>query len=442
MRRKQLSVSLILASVLYLGGCTFFSTIPTLPIRVIAPTGLKPPTKVFAEPSVTTTHLIPTVIPAPIEPSITGTPALPPLEVLVYDPYKIAPDLSNLERPKDALMIGTDVLHFDPIIRTEALVLSEKGSGCFSPSPDGKWLAYCLLSRDSPTGQWLIVKSYDLKQQKKVPMDLGLTSFESYEWLDSQRLIFPLIRRGNVFLPRPDPMVVINPFTGSPTQLSSNYPGLTLLDIDPCRMIFNYSDVVYDPSLNYVIFPEAVGQGYYVLWDRQKHVVLAKVEDQNGLGHYPLWSPDGKQLAVAVEQNQDQFKFILDEWFQASLEGRVEQLTHFGNYFTRAEIGAANWSPDGQKLAFWLKTDPELCTGYNLAILEMQTQQVIGTCVPGSDQGSPPPPVWSLDSRYIAVINYGKNTSRAILVDTEKGSAYQIPGIDSAMPEGWLVEAP
>ncbi len=95
------------------------------------------------------------------------------------------------------------------------------------------------------------------------------------------------------------------------------------------------------------------------------------------MSSYPLWSPDGSQVSIAVkyEEGNRQEKNI-EEWFSVSREGQVEQLTHFGNYFERAEIGEANWSPDGKEIAFWLETNSGLCPSSSLAILNLPLGQV------------------------------------------------------------------
>ncbi|MDR3574614.1 MAG: hypothetical protein P4L50_12170 [Anaerolineaceae bacterium] len=443
MRKQQLSAPIILATVLFLVGCTFSSMLPVPPNQGLAPTVLKlATTKLSPEPPVTATQLSQTAIPAAIQPLVTNTPALPPPDILTYKPYKIASDLPKDGLPTDTLVVSGDLsalIHFNPKVRLENL--TENDSGCLSTSPDGKWFAHCLVSKDSPTGQWLTVESYDRRQQKRVPMNLRLIWFDSYEWLDDQRLIFPLISTNHA---QPYPMVVINPFTGSHTQLSSNYPGLQRSPAGTATyMEFDYSDVVYDPSLNLVVFPEVGVNSYYVVWDRQRGSVVAKVEDHEGVDHYPLWSSDGKQLAVVVNEQEDPTKSIQDDWFRVSRAGQVDRLTHFADYFNHDEIGAANWSPDGQKLAFWLKTEIGACSGQNLAILDVQTHQVIDTCVPGSSfYGEAVPPVWSLDSRYIAVQNHENDTTHIILVDIEQGWASYLPGADRSQPIGWLVGTP
>jgi hypothetical protein len=378
------------------------------------------------------TPLAPTLTPSPVEPTATSTFRLPPESILRYQPLEITPDLPSDVKPTGALLVWgkpPQLLHFDPQVWLEDLPAI--GTYCLLTSPDGNWLAYNRFSDDSPTGQWLIVESADQQQEKRVPMDTGVQSFCA-TWLDNQRLIYPLIRKEWEMRP----MVVINPFTGEQLELSSDYP-----DIQPDpggftgSLQFGNSDVVYDPTLDLVVYPQWGPQSYLVVWNRQTQTVVAKVKDLGPMEHVPKWSSDGKQLAVAVTyRTEKQLDHFIEEWFSVSRDGHVERLTHFGDYFVNARIGTANWSPDGQKLAFWLETSPSLCPGVNLAILEMATRQVTNTCVPtlGYDGWTP---LWSLDSRYIAVANTEVSPYQTILVDFEQGRAFNLP---YGSPIGWL----
>lgn len=433
------SLYLFLLIFSFLVSCSISTPLPTLLYKDVTQTSLQiTATEVFIKPQVT--HTPPMVTQAPIKTSATGTPASPPDVVMKYIPFNLVSSIPVDKKPTGILVISGEtplLLHFGTEIWKETL--SE--NSCLSTSPNGKWLAYCPLSKDSHAGRWLTVESYNRQQKITVPMDTHLLFFDTYLWLDNQRLIFPLITGTDAV--RPYPMVVINPFNSEKIELSSNYPGLKLFDISPAPMQFNYSDVVYDSSLNLVVYPEWGKQIYYTLWDRQKKIVLAKVEDQGILGHYPLWTSDGKQFAVAVNyEDGDQHDKFIEEWFSVNREGRVERITQFGDYFTHAEIGAANWSPDGQKLAFWLETRPGMCTGERLAILDILTKQVINTCVPGSFRGDAPPPVWSFDSGYIVVRNVEEELTRVIIVDIEQSWAFQIPGVEYGQPVGWLISEP
>jgi hypothetical protein len=435
MRTRYRVDFLILLAVALLAGCASPTITPTPSAEHITPiTPTATPTRTPTEPQATftPTPLAPTLTPSPVEPTSTSTLSLPPEEIMIYRPFDIAPSLPLDARPAGVLLVWKEhpqLLHFDPQGVEDIPGID---TGCLSTSPDGNWLAYCPLSDDSPTGRWLIVESADRQQKKKVPMDIHLIYFGDYEWLDNQHLIFPLIRQE--FELRP--MVVINPFTGEQTELTSDYPDIVHTSAGPVgRMNFNLSDVVYDPSLNLVIFPvRRSPKNYIVLWDRQSNSILAEVEEKGEFLHYPIWSPDSTRFAVAVVISEPSEHIVYD-WFIVSREGQVERLTYFGDYFTNTQISDGNWSPDGQKLAFWLETDSGLCPGTNLAVLEVATRLVTNTCIPGTLEYAPPP-IWSLDSRYIAVRNAVPNPDQYILIDFEHGLAYDITVY--GVPIGWL----
>ena len=436
MLRHPKFILIILAAVVLLEGCSSPTIVPALPIESTTPTALvATPTSIPTEPpaTLTPTQPAPTLTPSPAGPATTSTVVLPPENILRYQPFDIAPDLPADVKPSGALLVWgklPQLLYFDP--QVQVVDLPSVDTLCLSTSPDGNWLAYWTLSDDSPTGLWLIVESSDRQQKKKAPIDTRLRCFGG-DWLDNQRLIFPLIREEYELRP----MVVINPFTGEQFELASDYPDLRP---DPGgitgSMQFGISDVVYDPTLDLVVYPQWGPQAYLVVWNRRTQTVVAKVEDLGPMEHYPLWSSDGKQLALAVTyQYGEQYGDFIEEWFRVSREGQVERLTYFADYFVHARVGAANWSPDGQKLAFWLETSPSLCPGTRLAVLEVATRQVTNTCVPTPEYFDPPP-LWSSDSRYIAVINGDNSPHQTILVDFEQSRAFNI--ITYGSPVGWL----
>ncbi len=385
-----------------------------------------------------------TLTPSPTaEVKLDSMATLLPENLLRLQPFEISSNLPMDVRPNGALLVEGDppqLLRFGPQLQSKDLL--DIDSGCLSTSPNGEWLAYCQFSDDSPTGQWLVVESAGQENQKKVPMGKHLIYFGDYLWLDNQRLIF-------TFLENPDehpviayPMVVINPFSGEQVELASDYPELQVSYSGPASsMNFNYSDVVYDPSLDLVIYPDWLPGFSIILWDRQSNSVLAKVDGD--IGSYPLWSPDARQFAVSLAYPKDSEKLIM-EWFAVSREGQVERWTRFGEYFEDVRIGAANWSPDGQKLAFWLETTPNLCPGEHLefgaylAFLDVATKQVTNTCLPGLSYFAWPP-IWSLDSRYVVVRDVNTNPPQVYLVDYEQGRAYDLTKFVHGKPIGWLI---
>jgi hypothetical protein len=367
---------------------------------------------------------------------------LPPENILHYRIFEISPELPIDIKPTESLVIWSDplqLIRFEPQVHLETIPGVDPESNCLTISPDGNWLAHCPMSNDSPTGQWLIIQSADGHQKNKVPVEIYLHNVGAYgfpPWLDNQHLAFLRIVP-NEYPREGYPIVIINPFTEKYLKLVSNYPDLQQSMAGPAgRLDFGYSDVVYDPSLNLVIFPSAIGGSYIVLWDRQSKSALAKIE--GAIGYYPLWSPDAKQFVVPL-QSSKQNDIIFEEWFRVSRDGQVEQLTHFEDFFVSSKVGSEySWSPDSQKLAFWLDVSPTLCSGMNLALLDISTKQITNTCIP-SRPSYPLSPIWSLDSRYIAVVSSGSSSRQTILVDTKESQAFDITAItDGSLPLGWL----
>jgi len=420
---------LISVILLFFSSCSTAETSTKNPIEI---------TETMENPTIALT-ITPSSVPTKVAPTLAPSP---PENILNFQQFDITSEIPADLRPDGALVVLSEplqLLRFKPDIHVETIIGIDPDAGCFSTSPDGKWLSYCPQSSDSPTGQWLIVESANGQVQKKVPMDIHLIYFGAYQWLDNQRLTFPLIQAEH----QPAyPTVVIDPFTGEQVKLSSEYPGLQLSPSGTAtNMDFNFSDVVYDPSLEHVIFPSWGGEhNYIVLWDRQSNSEVARIENRSQVfGHYPLWSPDATQFAVPVV-NTIRGDHIIEEWYSVSREGQVEQLTHFGNYFSDSDIGpASNWSPDGRKLAFWIEVSPSLCPGLNLAVLDLDTKQVTNTCILGNSDYAPPP-IWSLDSRYIVVVNARTESRQTILVDIEGDRAFDITNItEGSLPIGWLV---
>ncbi len=430
-----------------MNGCSPASQEPSPTANSVNNTaiGTQSPQETISAPLPTSINTQPISTPSPMpDAPVPEKTILPPENILKFQPFEIAPELPQDVRPTEALVIWSDplqLLHFEPEVHLETIPAVDPDANCLSASPDGKWLAYCPVSNDSPTGQWLIVRSADGKQQKKVPLDLHLDYLGSYgfPWLDNQHLAFLQIQPDN-HPPEGYPIVIINPFNKEQSKLDSNYPGLQRSPSGPAgNLDLGHSDVVYDPSLNLVIFPSAIDGSYLVLWDRQSKAVLAKVD--GAVGYYPLWSPDAEQFVVPLLPPKESENIIV-EWFRVSRDGQVDQLTHFGDYFMSAEIDSEyRWSPDGRKLAFWLKVSPGLCSGPNLAVLDISTRQVMDTCVSGqSGYAATPGPIWSLDSRYIVVVIQNLNVRQTILVDTKRGQAFDITNITGdSLPIGWLV---
>lgn len=312
------------------------------------------------------------------------------------------------------------------------------GVACLGTSPDRRWVSYCRSTDNSTTHVLLTVESADGQQVKKSLIPNNWFWLGQVSWLGNQHLAF------NVDKPKGDRTTnysvgVIDPFSGGQQVIASEYPELitwTISGVSPTTP-FPYSSVVYDPSLNLVVYPQQTKDGlwYIVLWNRIAKQGLAQVEDVAGFGHLPIWSPGADQfVAVADPNGSPRDHQYHDEWYSVTRRGQVTRLTHFGDNFNMALIDTANWSPDGTELAFWVELNPSPCKpGQNLARLVLATLEVTDYCVYGLDYPPVRPPVWSPDDRYLIVES---NQSQMLLVDTQQN--WVAPTGISGLVEGWL----
>jgi len=405
------------------------SSTPTIPLSPAAT--LEPVATLPSQP-------MPSLTPTLVKPAATNTATRPPEFVFRYQSLDISPSLPVNVPLTGALVILDDPHYILNLEQGSKQELPEK-TLCFSTSPDGQWLAYCQYEEEV-----LIIQSANGQEVITLPVgeDWWLSGSA---WLDNQRLVFNLFWKDETEIKSIRPVVVVNPFTGETLELASDYPDLKprITGAGGGTMHFNYSTVVYHPSLNnLVIYPKTTADGAFVtLWDRQAEEVLASVRDLGEFGRLPLWTPDGSEFVVAVIHQggkaTDEFRAFIEEWFSVTSAGEIQQLTHFGNFFDHVEIYNAKWAPDGQRLAFWLRTIPSECgEGQYLAVLERETSQVTNYCIFGSIYDAHPP-VWSLDGKYIAVGSNDGIIRQVILVSIEEGWAAQIS--EDVTPVGWLV---
>lgn len=313
----------------------------------------------------------------------------------------------------------------------ESNIILDKTVFSFSAtSPDGKWLAYGYYPE---TGNpRIVVVSADIQKKIEIPMGMGWLD-NLGTWLDNEHLSFPVwFKQGMIAA-----MVLVDPFTGKQQEIPSDYPGLERYQLGfsaGAGLHFDYSSVVYDPSLKYVVYPETYVDGYYLtLWNRETKTVITRLLDGSGYGHLPVWLPDGSQVLVVARPQANKPK----EWFYISLSGQSQQLTHFGDKLSEFYIqNNASVSPDGHYLAFGLSTqmNGNWWDAGQLVILDLRTQNVMETCIPLSTRDKP---VWSPDSHYLAFTEPGSiHPAPVVLLDLEQHLAVQID-IDKE-PIGWM----
>ena len=93
------------------------------------------------------------------------------------------------------------------------------------------------------------------------------------------------------------------------------------------------------------------------------------------------------------------------------------------------------WSPNGKLVAYWLKIENDN-RGWQLAVLNTETGEIINYCVGGGDGSFPI--VWSPDDdQIISTFRNGDNGKlEVLLIDINKEIAYIID--DEEVVFGWM----
>jgi hypothetical protein len=383
------------------------------------------------------------VVPPTVAPSPSSTPA-PPTATSTSAPTPTSTPAALTERcteiltafPADKVPPGTLVL--DVLDGLSLLNFNQQTQRTISgliygvgTSPDGKWLSYSVSTSDN---QELFIESADGQMQTKLSLDLDWIIFDSILWLDNKRLWFPVWNGVNK-----DPQtLVLNPFTGERQILLPDYPDFApfvfFVGSSSLRLHFGYSNVVYDPSLRFVVYPQLDEDGYeFVLWDRETGQGLAKIPDTGFYHRLPLWFLDGNAFVVVAKPDRNGS----EEWLMVNRDGEIRQLTHFGDLYPQFEFGLyASLSPDGRYLAFGLshEHDPDLYSLKDLIILNLQTLEAVNTCV----SFDYPAPVWSPDSQYLAVQAYINKLHSVVVLDVEQEWAVKVSNGIKTIPGGWL----
>lgn len=152
----------------------------------------------------------------------------------------------------------------------------------------------------------------------------------------------------------------------------------------------------YSSDLTYVVFTK--NNGEYILGETRTHKTVASLSTFTY--ENPVWSPDGSSVLVSP-----------DDMYLISTLGEISRLTYLNqslNDGSKRRFRHYAWSPDGKRIAVWIQTvppiDPEV---YTLAIFDLETHQLIDTCLSWENGPLPDTPLWSPDGdRLITIINY------------------------------------
>jgi hypothetical protein len=224
-------------------------------------------------------------------------------------------------------------------------------------------------------------------------------------------------------------IVLLNPDTGLNQRISIKLPELYFEPSLPLWYGRNYPLPVLDPLITRAIYLRKSTEMQIALFDIKNEKILwtrSITDSQNE----PQWSADGAQFAIAVSPLGKKSY----ELFSITREGIEIQLTDIGKKYQNVGIANIQWSPDNKFIAFGLDYDEDNYFTPKIAVLDITKGKIIDYCLSNLSAT----PIWSPDSRYLAVSIRDNTTSRSklVIIDNETDYAFSIdPSIDAI---GWM----
>jgi Tol biopolymer transport system component len=381
---------------------------------------------------------------ATLTPTQTGTPTVSP-EIMRYQCLEISD-----YRPADHLLKGVIVYNDDNNLYAY-LSNQETGVPFFFPRDEGDRL---LSFSISPDGKYLMYYHYAVRTQEDRMIIITadgksiwseLVNDYSWQWFDNERLQRVLVSENEEHT-----LLLFNPFTGKRHTLPADLPSSEMYTDNFFLAWYGASSPIYDPTLTRAVY----GAGFHdssnlihpviALWDTQSSQKIWERETIDW-GDTPIWTSDGQQFLMAANLDPKETRDFADEFFAIGRDGEVRQLTHFMDYYHHVDIhDNYSLSPNGRLLAFWIYAQPSLYEEPRLAVLNLETNEVINYCIKGDafadNEYGPQMSLWSPDSTQLLIVSRppeDTKTRQVVVVDILHNYAAKI---DADMePQGWMV---
>jgi Tol biopolymer transport system component len=224
--------------------------------------------------------------------------------------------------------------------------------------------------------------------------------------------------------------IVVDVLQNSPIRFSP----LDFPDFDPS---YSYFSGDFDPFMTRAFYKS----GNINLFDLGTKRIITHIDDSYDRPPIVEWQPSGERAAVVGTISAAQKTYDSpDEIFVVEKDGQTRQLTHlYDNFGVVHPIHSIRWSPDGEKIAFWLYAEKGNVT---LMVIDVGTGAVTNYCVSNvtttnfsTDFSAP---LWSPDGKYLLVENrYSADSSRLLVIDLLNKVAFPIT--ENANPVGWMV---
>lgn len=388
----------------------------------------------------------PTDTETPFPPTATGI-ALPELETNCISVLPVP--------PADFEIKGTALFLDGPMIVSmgEKALRIPRGPEDLSVSPHNKFLAY--HPRDNIAD--IVVATSNGTVIRRVESNIAVTLVGG-NWISDEYIRHLKLINREQYQP-----LVINIQTGESLQLRMEFPDMEDRIGWETEGIWLYyqggkiAGVIYDPSLTRVVYPK---KGSFIsLYNVQEDREQAAIKMEGGA---PIWSPDGRYFTFkGWEQRAPREIYII------SRDGdQFMPLTYLSKHYPQLLFGSYSWSPDSQKIAFWVRKNGERNEYESLFLFDLTTMKMRDICIQGiGSWGSiieagladlsvaiPSPLgkhfdlggrlVWSPGSTKIIIAQFDEENQQVIdlLVDLERNLAYPIAtGLE---PMGWMSGEP
>ncbi len=254
-------------------------------------------------------------------------------------------------------------------------------------SPNNKFMQAYLTGKNYDILRTVdeIIKTYDTQGQE---------DWNRGRWLDNERMFFQYW-----LVPNGGTIVIYNPFTGEQKNMRLDLPNPYIVHESLGKVAWVKADI--DPTLKRVLYNDKDER--LVLWDLDTQKEIASLPSPMDVTD-GTWSPDGKEFAIPSPSSID----ALNELLIIDMDGTVK-ITSFNQKYPFANVSTRpSWSPDGRRIAFWLKinianADPKTLRQW-LAIIDTTTLETQIYCL---SSGKPPTGggsiVWSPDSTQVIV---------------------------------------
>lgn len=306
--------------------------------------------------------------------------------------------------------------------RLEVSLIEADAAIGYYVSPDGKWLAY---QDGANTNTYVESTQNFIEKGTHKQIKWGNYPHLLTGWVSNDRLMISRKPSPTTFLST----VILNPFSGELHEyFLEDYPNYKYFKANGIgAFMFGHSNLMPDPDLTRIVYPEVIDdQAYITLWDIEKKVAIGKLKGfYEDIYNDPLWASDGSDFLILNLGSTYNL-----EWFQVSKNGLVEQITDFNNILdSLPHFSSASRSRNGDYFTFRIEYMLDDKTSAKYLVLNLRSNPSKGICINsipmrGSEFHSP---VWSPDSRYLAISNTKDNTvGDLILVDMLSAKAYLV----------------